>query len=50
VVPNWEPSHIFKHILPRLRERGVSEAQLRTLMVENPMRYFRGEEPPAHSA
>ena len=50
VLPNWEPSHIFKHILPSLRERGVSEAQLRTLMVENPTRYFQGDTPPARAS
>jgi phosphotriesterase-related protein len=44
-LPNWEPGHIFRRVLPQLRERGLSEVQLQTLMVENPARYFRGDEP-----
>ncbi len=44
-MPNWEPTHLFKRIVPRLRERGVSEADLQTMFAENPARYFRGEEP-----
>ncbi len=45
-MPKWEATHLFKRILPRLRERGVTEADVRTLFVDNPRRYFRGEEPP----
>jgi phosphotriesterase-related protein len=45
-MPNWESTHLFKRILPRLRERGVTEADLQTILVDNPRRYFRGEEPP----
>ena len=45
-LPNWEATHLFKRILPRLRQRGVTEADVHTIFVENPRRYFRGEEPP----
>jgi phosphotriesterase-related protein len=45
-MPSWESTHLFKRILPRLRERGVTEADLQTILVDNPRRYFRGEEPP----
>jgi phosphotriesterase-related protein len=45
-LPNWEATHLFKRILPRLRDRGVAEADLSTILVDNPRRYFRGEEPP----
>lgn len=41
--PNWAPTHLFKHILPRMRARGVSDADIQALLVENPRRYFRGE-------
>jgi phosphotriesterase-related protein len=44
--PNWEPTHLFRRIVPRLRERGITESQLRTMFVENPARYFRGTEAP----
>ena len=45
-MPNWEATHLFKRILPRLRERGVTEADVHTIFVENPRRYFGGQEPP----
>ncbi len=45
-MPKWEATHLFKRILPRLRERGVTEADVHTIFVDNPRRYFRGEEPP----
>ncbi len=45
-LPQWEPTHLFKRILPRLRERGLSDAEVHTLLVENPTRYFRGQEAP----
>ncbi len=46
VLPQWEPTHLFKRVLPRLKERGLSDAEVHTLLVENPARYFRGEEAP----
>lgn len=39
-VPNWHFTHIHDDVLPALRERGVSEAQLATMLVDNPRRYF----------
>ncbi len=44
--PNWEATHLFKRIVPRLRDRGLTDAHLRTIFVENPARYFRGEQGP----
>jgi phosphotriesterase-related protein len=46
LLPNWEATHLFKRILPKLRERGVSEADLDTIFIDNPRRYFGGDEPP----
>jgi phosphotriesterase-related protein len=45
-LPNWEPTHLFKRILPRMREMGLSDADIKTMLVENPARYFAGAEPP----
>jgi phosphotriesterase-related protein len=45
-LPNWEATHLFKRIVPRLRERGVTETDLHTIFVSNPRRYFQGEEAP----
>src|SRR5262245_5775844 len=41
-LPEWEPTHVFRRILPRLREAGVSEGAIRTMLVDNPRRYFSG--------
>lgn len=39
-VPNWNYRHIPDDVIPALRERGVSEEDLRTMTVENPRRLF----------
>jgi phosphotriesterase-related protein len=41
-MPNSEPTHLFKRILPRMRELGLAEADIQTMLVDNPARYFRG--------
>jgi phosphotriesterase-related protein len=46
-MPNWEVTHLFKRILPRFLELGLTQAQLDTMLVDNPRRFFRGEEPPS---
>ena len=38
--PNWHYEHISDDVLPALLEAGVTEAQIDTMMVENPVRYF----------
>jgi phosphotriesterase-related protein len=40
VVPNWHFTHIHDDVLPALRERGVTDDDIRTMLVENPKRYF----------
>jgi phosphotriesterase-related protein len=39
-VPNWNYNHISDDVLPALRERGVSEDQITTMLVDNPRCYF----------
>lgn len=39
-APNWHYEHIHRDVLPALRARGVTEAQITTMLVENPRRYF----------
>jgi len=39
-LPNWHFTHIHDDVLPALRERGVTETQLATMLVDNPRRYF----------
>lgn len=40
IAPNWNFTHISKDVLPMLRERGVTDEQLRQMLVEAPRRYF----------
>jgi phosphotriesterase-related protein len=40
VQPNWNFRHISEDVLPMLRERGVTDDQIRTMLVDNPRRYF----------
>lgn len=40
VLPRWNYLHIHKDVLPALRQRGVTDAQIHTMIVENPRRIF----------
>ncbi|MEV5829486.1 phosphotriesterase-related protein [Spirillospora sp. NPDC052242] len=40
MAPNWNYRHISDDVLPALRARGVTDAQLDQMLVENPRRYF----------
>jgi phosphotriesterase-related protein len=40
VLPNWHYLHIENDVLPALRERGVTDEQIETMLVGNPRRYF----------
>lgn len=39
-VPQWNYRHITEDVLPALRERGVTEEQIDTMLVDNIRRYF----------
>jgi len=41
-APAWNFGHLFNDVLPALRERGVTESQIQTMLVDNPRRYFSG--------
>jgi phosphotriesterase-related protein len=41
-LPNWHYRHIHEAVLPALREQGVTEQQIATMLVENPRRFFEG--------
>jgi phosphotriesterase-related protein len=41
-VPNWNYFHILNDVVPALKDRGVTENQLHTMLVENPRRIFGG--------
>ena len=37
-TPNWNFLHISKEIFPRLRDRGVTESQIQSMLVDAPRR------------
>jgi phosphotriesterase-related protein len=43
LVANWHPSHLFEHIIPELKKGGVTDAQINTIIKDNPRRIFAGE-------
>ncbi len=40
LIENWNPTHIFKHIVPALKEAGVPQRKIDAMLMENPRRYF----------
>ena len=41
-LPDWNYLHIEHDVLPYLRQHGVSDEQITTLLVDNPRRYLTG--------
>lgn len=39
----FNPTHFHRHIIPQLLERGVTQAQIDTMLIDNPRRFFAGE-------
>ncbi|WP_342769459.1 phosphotriesterase-related protein [Sphaerisporangium album] len=39
-TPNWHYGHIHDNVLPALREKGVTDAQIHQMLVDNPRRHF----------
>ena len=42
LAPQWDPRHVLLHIVPALREAGVSQAKIDAMLIDNPRRYFSG--------
>jgi len=40
MLPNWHYQHIHNDVIPALKERGVTDAQIATMLVANPRRIF----------
>jgi phosphotriesterase-related protein len=45
LAPNWHLIHLLDDVLPALRERGVTDEQIDTMLVANPRRYFTPQVP-----
>ena len=46
IRPNWHHRYIAETIVPQLCTRGVTDAQIHTMLVENPRRIFTAAERP----
>ena len=40
LMTQWNYLHIYDDVLPYVRERGVTEDQIETMLVDTPRRYF----------
>jgi len=40
ILPRWNYLHIHRDVNPALKERGVTDGQIHTMMVENPKKFF----------
>jgi len=41
-IANWHPTHLFKNVIPVLKQGGVTDEQVQTILVDNPRRLFGG--------
>ena len=39
----WYPTYIHKRLIPKMKAAGVTDAQIQTMLVDNPRRLFAGE-------
>jgi predicted metal-dependent phosphotriesterase family hydrolase len=39
---DWRPDYLFKRLLPKMKEAGISDEQIRNILVDNPRRFFGG--------
>ena len=40
MLPKWHYTHVHEDVLPYLRDKGVTDEQIDTMLVQNPRRYF----------
>ncbi len=40
MVPKWSMTYIIDEVIPALKAEGITDAQLRTMTIDNPRRYF----------
>ena len=40
MLPKWRSTHIFREIVPKLKAAGLSQAQIDTILIDNPKRLF----------
>jgi len=42
-IADWHPTHLFKKVIPALKNGGVTEDQIQAILVDNPRRLFGGK-------
>ena len=42
-MPNWHYLHIHDDVIPALKERGVTDEQITTMLVDNPRKIFENQ-------
>ncbi len=42
LIADWHPTHLFKKIIPALKQGGVTDEQVQTILQDNPRRLFGG--------
>ena len=40
ILPNWHFLHIHNDVIPALKQRGVTDSQIKTMLVDNPRKIF----------
>jgi phosphotriesterase-related protein len=45
ILPRWHYLHIHNDVVPALKQKGVTDEQLNTMLVENPRKIFERQEP-----
>jgi phosphotriesterase-related protein len=40
MLPNWHYLHIHNDVIPALKQRGVTDEQIKTMLVDNPRKIF----------
>jgi phosphotriesterase-related protein len=43
LIPNWHPTHLFKNVIKALKAGGVTDAQIKVIIEDNPRRLFTGQ-------
>lgn len=43
LLPKWSMTYLFEEVIPELLQRGVTENDIHTMLVENPRRWFEGK-------
>ncbi len=42
-MPDWNLTGLFRSVIPHMKEIGITEEHLHTMLVDNPRRFFAGE-------